>query len=310
MILKRLLIVAIAIFFGASVQAMTATIQKDPALVLVAFGTTTDARVTFDYMTEQVKKNSAFKGLKLSWAFTSEIVRERANAKFKKARIHKKYLSLPQVLANLESEGYRKVVVQPLHIFPGQEYDEAKKVVEAFRTIGLRIEFGKTLYHEWPQVHAVLHELEKEFIPESKGCNVIVTHGTPHSFQGANSTYLGLERYISQTYKNVYIGAVEGILTRKEALDKAKQCKQKQIRFISSMLVSGDHVSNDIMGEEPDEEGEISWALEMKRAGFKTEALTATYKGKTVLKGLGLNKGVVDMFLRGMERALTTLQTH
>ena len=99
-------------------------------------------------------------------------------------------------LANLEAEGYRKVVVQPLHIFPGQEYDEVTTAIKAFTLLGLRIEQGETLLHEWPLVHKVIDVLEKDFLPESRGCNVIVSHGTPRTFQGANSTYLGLEKYI------------------------------------------------------------------------------------------------------------------
>ncbi len=269
-----------ALMVTCNVAAMTRSIKQDPAIVIAAFGTTTKARVTFDFIEKQLKSTRSLKKHTIHWAFTSEIVRERANKAFAKKGVKTRYLSLLQVLANLESEGYRKIVVQPLHIFPGQEYVETKKVVEAFRTLGLRIEFGHTLLHEWPYVHEAIDALEPTFLKPNQGCNVIVAHGTPKTFPGSNATYLGLDRYISQKYKNVFVGAVEGILTRDQTLSKAKACKPKSVKFIPFMLVAGDHIMNDIMSKEGDEEGVPSWSTEMKQARFNVSTLHMRYKGK------------------------------
>lgn len=309
--MNKLKIISFLILLFLSVNAfgMSRTIKKDPALVLVAFGTTTKARAVFEFMEQQIRSEKEFKNLEIQWAFTSEVIRERANEAFKKQGSPTRYLSLLQTLANLEAEGYRKVVVQPLHIFPGQEYDEVTAAVEAFKTMGLRIEMGESLLHEWPMVHEVVEHIEKDFLPVSKGCNVIVSHGTPQTFQGANATYLGLERYLSEKYSHVFIGAVEGILTREGALARAKQCPQKQIRFISLMLVSGDHIMNDIMAPEP-EDRELSWALEMKRAGFQTDIPMFKFKGKSYYKSLGFEKGVVKIFIHSMEDALKRVYSH
>lgn len=309
MIIKKLIVVLSSLLISLNVFGMTRTIKQEPAIVLTAFGTTTEARATFEFIEEQVKADKSLKKIRLEWAFTSEVIRERANKAFAKKGSKTRYYSLAQVLANLEAEGYRKVIVQPLHIFPGQEYDEVTTAVKAFSMLGLRIEQGETLLHEWPLVHEVMDILEKDFLPESKGCNVIVSHGTPQTFQGANATYLGLEKYINQKYNNVSVGAVEGILTRDEALDQAKQCKMKMVRFISLMLVSGDHVINDIMAPKP-EDGELSWSLEMKRAGFKTEIQNVRYKRNTLIKSLGLNKGIVNIFVHSIKEALERLEKH
>ena len=108
------------------------------------FGTTTKARVTYDIFEQQLRKKlpEQYRSYAIKWAFTSEIVRERANQAFAEQGQSKRFLSLPQVLANLENEGYRKVVIQPLHIFPGQEYMDVQKIIAAFEQIGLRIESG------------------------------------------------------------------------------------------------------------------------------------------------------------------------
>ncbi|RME63032.1 MAG: hypothetical protein D6778_10200, partial [Nitrospirae bacterium] len=128
--MRRFIIFLIVTFWLLStVSAMammkTRTLKKEPALVLAAFGTTTKAQVTFDYFEELLRKElpEKYKNLRIEWAFTSEIVRERANKKFQKAGIKKRYRSLAQVVSDLEDEGYRKIFVQPLHIFPGIEYE-------------------------------------------------------------------------------------------------------------------------------------------------------------------------------------------
>src|SRR3990172_5285659 len=170
-------------------HTMTRTLKKEPAIVIAAFGTTTEAEATYDFFEEQLKKElpHEYKNLKITWAFTSEIVRERANKKFKEAGIETRYLSLMQVLSNLYNEGYRKVALQPLHVFPGQEYEEVKKVVKAFSHLNLRISLGGTLFHDWPEVFEVIDSMEPDFLPPDQGCTVLITHGTPLTFPGSNS---------------------------------------------------------------------------------------------------------------------------
>ncbi len=301
-----------AVFFAGTGTAMmkTMTLKKDPAIVIAAFGTTTKAFATFDYFEEQLRRElpDQYKNLRIEWAFTSEIVRERANKKFAKAGIPKRLRSLAQVISNLEDEGYRKIVVQPLHIFPGIEYESVLAMVEgleeAFKEYDVRIKLGSPLLTHWEDMEATVEALQPELLSPSEGCNILVAHGTGETMNGANISYLGLERIVNAYYDNVIIGTVEGIHTRTEALKRAKECKVERIRFVPLMFVAGDHIMNDIMGEEPEEDGELSWALEMKEAGFKVETPTVTYKGREYFKGLGFYPEINRIFIRSIVRTL------
>jgi len=306
------LLVAVALLLPLTLtgngQAMTRTLKKDSAIVIAAFGTTTKARATYEFFEEQLRRElpEAYKNLQIVWAFTSEIVRERANARFEKAGRAERYLSLPQVLANLENEGYRKVAIQSLHIFPGQEFEDMEREIEAFRLIGLRIEYGGTLLHEWPWMFATIDLLENEFLSPDQGYNVLVAHGTPETFPGSNSAYLGLDRYLSRKYKNVTAGGVDGVLTRDQALELAKAWPVKRVRFIPFMYVAGDHIMNDIMGDEPEKDGSLPWALELKQAGITVDTLYADYKDERLFKGLGLyseiNHRYIEQLLESLQR--------
>ncbi len=289
---------------------MTRTLKKEPAIVLAAFGTTTKARVTYDFFDAQLREElpAKYRNLKIAWAFTSEIVRERANAKFIKAGVEQRYLSLPQVLANLENEGYRKVAIQPLHIFPGQEFEEMERVIQAFRIIDLRIEYGGTLLHDWSWLFEAVGVLEKEFLAPSEGMNVLVAHGSPKTFVGSNATYLGLDRYLSRKYANVVAGGVDGVLTREQALAAVKASPTKRARLIPFMYVAGDHIMNDIMGAEPDKNGELSWALELKKAGVRVDTVFTDYKGERCFKGLGFYKEINSRYIKQLEESLKRLE--
>jgi sirohydrochlorin cobaltochelatase len=291
-------------------QAMTRTLKEEPAIVMVAFGTTTRARVTFDFFEEQLRRElpSEYRKYEIFWAFTSEIVRERANKKFAEAGNTTRYRSLAQVLADLESEGYRKVVLQSLHIFPGQEYEDMEKVIAAFRDLGLRIEYGGVLLHEWPWVFEAVDVLEKEFLRAEQGCNVLVAHGTPETFPGSNSTYLGLDRYLSKKYKNVFIGGVEGVLTREQVLAAAGNYPHQRVRLIPFMYVAGDHIMNDIMGTEADDEGVPSWSMELEQSGLVVDTVYTSYQGKKYFKGLGFYEGINRMFIRQLVESLERLE--
>ncbi|HLC16550.1 MAG TPA: hypothetical protein VJL89_10035, partial [Thermodesulfovibrionia bacterium] len=106
--LQSLIMILVIVLFGTDLaQAMTRTLKQEPAIVIVAFGTTTKAQKTYDFFEEQLRKElpAEYGSLKIQWAFTSEIVRERTNKQFKESGSQKRYYSLMQVLANLEDEG-------------------------------------------------------------------------------------------------------------------------------------------------------------------------------------------------------------
>ncbi len=290
-----------AIPAGAA-QLLTRTLKDKPAIVIAAFGTSTRAQVTYDAFQKQL--DEAFPGYEIRWAFTSEIIRERVNQKWAKQGKKERLNSLQQTLADLEAAGYTKVAVQPLHIFPGEEYEEVLKIVEHFP--GLKIETGETLLERWESLFEVVHVVSRDFLPPDEGCNVLTAHGTPTTQFGSNITYMGLERHLQKKYPNAFLGAVDGIITRDDALNGARSCAKKRIRFIPFMYVAGDHIMNDIMGEDEDPE-DPSWNTELEREGFDTDVTTVSYGGETFYKGLGFFPEVNEIFIKEIQRALKRL---
>ena len=295
---------------GTPALAKTRTLQKEPAIVIVAFGTTTDARETYDFFEEQLKRElpEPWHNATITWAYTSEIVRERVNKKFAEQGDPRRYQSLSQVLANLEDKGYRKIAIQSLHIFPGHEYEGMEKEIAAFRGLGLHIEYGGTLLHRWTMLSAAVKAVAPEFLSATDGCTLLVTHGTPETFDASNNTYLGFDRYLHQKRfgNKVFVGTVEGVLPREQAMEQAKECSPARVRVVPFMYVAGDHIMNDIMGDKANKDGTPSWAMELKSAGVKVETVSTEYQGRQVIKGLGfypeINRILIKQLTDSLER--------
>ncbi len=279
--------------------------KKDlkPAIVLTAFGTSTKAQKTFDFMDKEIR--GAFPGYEIRWAFTSQIIRNKMNAIYKKKGINKRLHSLPEVLASLKAAGHRKAVVQSLHVFPGAEY---MHMLNQARMDGMNISIGEPLVSQWEEVHELLKRISKDFLKKEEGCNVFAGHGSPNTYSApSTAVYLAFDRLLSVHYPNCFLGSVEGVPDRKDALDRAKKYRGDKVRIIPFMLVAGDHIMNDIMGEEPDEEGDISWALELKKAGKKVSCPEITVKGERLYKGLGFYHITNEIIVKHIKQALADL---
>ncbi len=286
-------------------QIKTQTLKEKPAIVITAFGTSTKAQVTFDFFEKQLRQE--LPGFEIRWAFTSEIIREKMNRLYQKRGLNKRLLSLKEALAQLEAEGYRKVVVQPLHIFPGLEYENVLETCERFP--GLRIVVGEPLLYRWEYVHEVLEVVSRYFYHSEEGYNILIAHGTDVTSNGANITYLGLQWLLDETYGNVGLGTMEGIPTGEAILERAIKYPHPKVRLIPFMYVAGDHVMNDVMGEEL-EEGEKSWRQVLEEAGKQIDIVTTEIDGKTYYRGLGLYPEVNKIFIRGIKRMLKIIELY
>jgi sirohydrochlorin cobaltochelatase len=182
-----LLLIAVISAPGALYAASTA----NPAIVLAAFGTTTAAFDTYSHFEEKVKER--FPGYEIRWAFTSHKVRDKV-AKEKGQKLN----DLATTLRELTAAGYTRLVIQSLHIVPGEEWD--KKVVQVSREIpGLKVALGKPLLSSPKDQERVLQTLAQTFPKDLEHTAVVLmAHGSP-SPEGT-ATYLAFSRWLRARY--------------------------------------------------------------------------------------------------------------
>ncbi|MBF0539086.1 MAG: sirohydrochlorin cobaltochelatase [Nitrospirae bacterium] len=268
------------------------TLKEAPAIVVAAFGTSTGGRVVYDLLDNVLKER--FDGIRIIWAYTSEIIREKTG-----------YPGILQALARVEEEGYRRAIIQPLQIFPGTEYQEL--MADSLSFPGIRVVAGESLLHRWHFVNEVFDAISTDFLPRQQGTNLIVAHGTPLCADTANIVYIALDSYLQQRYDNVFLATVDGIPQRKGSIKRLTTYMEqtgspKNVRLIPFMYVAGLHVEQDIMGTED------SFKTDLQHCGIVVDCPTISYMETSFIKGLGFYKDVQMCFVRRIERSLDILR--
>lgn len=263
------------------------------AILLTAFGTTVArARVALETIEEEYRKT--FPEQEIRWAYTSDAVRKII---LQRDGI---YLDTPATaLAKLQDEGYENVLVQSLHIFPGQEYHDLLRTVEAFDGLTTakgerfipKLVLGKPLLYEYEDYLEVLEKGLSSFVPENQQeALLLMGHGTEHF---AFSSYGCLNEMLKRKYKNVFLATVEGYPSLEEAQADLKIEDFQRIHLLPFMVVAGDHALNDLIGEEED-----SWKNILEKAGYQVDY---------TLKGLGEVLSIVEIFLEHTKKGLKEL---
>ncbi len=267
-----------------------------PAVLIVAFGTSTRASLTFSFLEKELRRE--LPGHEIRWAYASETIRRKLNA----SRPPEHRLpSVPEALAELRARGFTRAVIQPLYVVPGEMYDRLLETVAGFP--GFHLEVGGTLLHRWESLHMLLGAVARDFLAPGEGCNVLVAHGTPTTASGANLAYLGLERALARSHPNALLGMVEGLIPPEETLAAARAHPGERVRFIPFMVVAGDHIMNDVMGED----GERSWRSELEAAGKRVDVPTVRYGGQELYRGLGFLAETAFVLLDEIRRAMDRL---
>lgn len=266
---------------------LLAASTKDPAIVLVAFGTSTAAFETYHHFEMEVKKR--FPDHEIRWAFTSQKIRHKL-AQEKGQKLN----DLPATLRSLKAAGYSKAAIQSLHIVPGEEWE--KKVVEECRKIsGLKVALGKPLLSSKQDQEQVLQALAQTFPKDlTHSAVVLVAHGSP-SPEGT-AAYLAFDRLLRSHYPNqkVFLGTVEGKPSKEETLEAVKKSSVATVVLRPFLFVAGEHVANDILGDNPE-----SWKSELlKQKAYRIEGIT---------QGLGYQDGIVAIYLAHLAQAMKSL---
>jgi sirohydrochlorin cobaltochelatase len=265
--------------------AQAASIEK-PAIVLVAFGTSTKAFDTYNNFEQAVRK--AFPGHELRWAFTSKKIREKLKAEGKM-----ELKTLAETLQDLKAAGFSRVAVQSLHVVPGAEWE--KKVLSESRHVpGLKISWGKPLLsskHDRLEVMEAIKQLFPANLKET--AVVLVAHGSPNP--RGEAEYQAFAKLLRSRYpnQNVFLGVVEGKPSSREALDAVKHSSASKVLFVPLLFVAGEHMHNDIMGDSPE-----SWkSMLLKHKAYEIQAID---------QGLGYQEGVIKIYLHHLAQALKT----
>ncbi len=261
------------------------------AILVVSFGTTfADTRkVTTEAVENKIR--AAFPDYEVRRAFTSRIIIKRLAE-----RDGLKVDTERQALEKLKADGYTDVIIQPLHIEAGEEYEKLSKAVAGFEKDFAKITVSRPLLYytgqegEKPDDYLIAIKAIQKQLPKlgPQDAVALMGHG---GVSPANTAYAALQLKLEDAgLKNVFVFTVEGYPTVENLLAKLKKNKIKTVTLMPFMLVAGDHANNDMAGDEED--------------SFKSQLQKAGYQVKTYIHGLGENAGIQDIYAQHVKDAI------
>lgn len=267
--------------------------KQEKAIVVVSFGTTyPEARkASSEAIINRIQEK--FLDWQVCQAFTSRTVIKRIQE-----REGLLVETEGQVLERLLAAGVQQILIQPLHIVAGAEYEKIAKAVTRYRQqyTGADISLGRPLlYYTGQEDHpddyqAVIDAMQEEWQTQHpQEAVLLMGHGGVHP---ANTAYAALQLKLQDAgLAQVFVHTVEGYPSLAGVMEKLKQHNIDRVRLYPFMLVAGDHAQNDMAGEEED-----SVKSQLQAAGFQVSAV--------VLKGLGEFPAVHQLYLAHIQDML------
>jgi len=219
------------------------------AILVVSFGTShlEALKSSIDKIENKIKDE--FKEYEVFRAFTAHRIIKKL-----KERDNLNILTPEEALEDLKVKGFEEVIVQPLHIIPGEEFDYIKGVVEQIKDNFKSIKLGRPIFfyqgmNGLPEDYSLFIDSIKNILIEEESV-ILFGHGTEHP---SNAVYGMLQTVlIDEDYENVFVATIEGYPTIQNVLKKLKKKGIKKTKLVPLLLVAGDHVKNDMASDEDD----------------------------------------------------------
>ncbi|RBP68419.1 anaerobic cobaltochelatase [Alkalibaculum bacchi] len=253
------------------------------ALLVVSFGTSYDEtrKKTIDQIEMDLSKTFPEHEFRRAW--TSQMIMNKIK---KRDGIH---INNPtEALEKLHSEGYDEVLIQPTHIINGSEYEGLYHDLLNFKDKFKSISIGNPLLTSMEDYKKVAFAMSTIFPKDTDDKLILLMgHGSEHH---ANSAYPCMDYVFNEEgYSNVYIATVEGFPDLDTFFSQTVSNPTKNILLIPFMIVAGDHIQNDLVGDEKD-----SW---------KNILLSKGYNVDSIIIGMGEIQEIRDIFIEHAKKA-------
>ncbi|RLB84326.1 MAG: sirohydrochlorin cobaltochelatase [Deltaproteobacteria bacterium] len=285
------------------------------AIVLAGFGTSyPSALISFTDLQKEAQK--AFPGVKVKIAFTSNIIRKIWHKRQDDKQFLKDNKNIPEeilfvkgplaTIADLQDEGYNTIIVQPTHVYEGEEYTDLSSYISGLNAIKTvkkkympfkKLVLGRPIlgkkgpeydYHKDMEICAKAMAGDVALAKNDRAALVYMGHGNEFLTTGA---YIEFQQTMRKMYPDtpIFIGTVEGYPSLENVVNGLMHSKIEKIVLKPLMIVAGDHANNDMAGKDDD-----SWKNVIKAHGITVI---------TVIHGIGENPEIGKILIRHIKDA-------
>ena len=254
------------------------------AILVVSFGTSylDTLEKTIEKAEKQIR--DTFSEYDIYRAFTSHKIIKKLQEKYEI------FIDTPEaMLEKLYDSGYEEIIMQPLHMIPGEEFIYINKIAEIFKEKFEVLKVGRPIFYyqgieELPQDYSLFIEATKELYEENNAV-VLMGHGTAHP---ANSVYGCLQAvFEDEGYENVFVTTVEGYPNFENVISRVKRKNIREVTLAPLMEVAGDHARNDMASDDK----------ESLKSMLEAEGI----KVNVYMKGLGENEKFNKLYINRID---------
>lgn len=221
--------------------------KKEMAVVLAAFGSISE-KDRYERFREFI--STSFEGIPVYMAFSSRSVLKKLNSE------NIEYKNLTQTMADLDMEGYKRIVVSSVNIFPTDEHELNKKIVEGFsQFVPSYLKITGSLFSKTEHATQILSEINIKLREKYQDDMLLyVIHGAPYFEQAGLQSISYCKDFLTELHPHNFFTSLERIYlfkTMKDSLlakfNKVKEHrKDAKIRIVPILLASGSHFKKDI----------------------------------------------------------------
>ncbi len=251
-------------------------------ILMPVFGATATALVTYNHLDNAIRKH--FTDNEIIWCYSSRLGTKKTPHQKDAA-----HLSLEEALRQLNARQIDRVVVQPLHLLPGNEFHDLQKTI---RNSGLASITAMPLLTTPYDYHTIGEILRPTITEIPKKAILLLGHGTTHPTWSA---YYCLEKILRQKFgERIFVGALEKFPDSQGLPDEIRAAGFTEVCIIPFLLIAGMHYNRDIVGD-----GRASWMTRLRNTGLIVEAIS---------HGLGLFPGVDKLIIHHITEALRAVK--
>lgn len=305
-----LAVISLALSLMFIISSFSMEMERDKkAIVIAFFGTSYPSALGAVTNIKDVVQKT-FPNIKIKLAFTSNIIRKIWHKRQNDHAFLNTYQTIPKdilnikgllaTIADLQDEGYHTIIVQPTHVYYGEEYADMTSYVNGLNSIKTikakympfkKLVVGRPLlggigpgydYHEDMITAAKVMIFDVELAQKEHAALVYMGHGNAFYSTGV---YIEFQEVMRKIYPetSIFVGTVEGYPSLDNVLFGLAHMQIKKVLLKPFMIVAGDHAKNDMAGKEDD-----SWKSVMESKGIHVI---------DVLQGLGENPDIAKIFV-------------
>ena len=215
---------------------------KGTAIVLAGFGSVVE-QAMYHALLDEVQ--ATFPEADVFLSFSSRMVLKALNKE------EVRYRNLPQVLAEVDMLGYRRVVVASINLFPTDEHDVLLRIVEGFAHFSpAHIRATRAILHKTKETSLALKALN-DAVTEPGWVNLYIIHGVPVLDRAGLASVSYADGLLTRLGERNYTCSLEGAYPwyalKESLIAQMKADGIERVQVVPMLLVSGNHYRKDMV---------------------------------------------------------------